>query len=241
MGFWQNWRAERVLRQRAARYVRSLQREPGEADVLWLARHGTTGDVDHARWELRYARRALGLVAAARDALDDRTASAVARELTASLARDPNVAAGMLHVAQRQLNARLREYSDALAHRQASRLARARLGQAILGFARPGGAPSEAEAEHAGDLLAVYLSEANEALRREFGVAALPEDVPPSAAPRPTTVDACRSFPRWAILMKNALGRTRTGTPLRARPPEDRVYTSFTTRALPSVRPDPFV
>ena len=182
MRFWQHWRAERVLRQRAARYVRSLQREPGEADVLWLSRHGTAGDVDHARWELRYARRALGLVAAQRDALDDRTASAVARELTASLAREPNVAAGMLRVAERQLNARLRGYSDALAHRQGSRVARARLGQALMSFARPGGGASEEEVEHAGELLATYLAEANEALRREFGVAALPEDVPPSAA-----------------------------------------------------------
>jgi hypothetical protein len=186
MRFWQQWRAERTLRQRAARYVRSLQREPGEADVLWLARHGTAGDVDHARWELRYARRALGLVAAERDALDDQTASAVARELTASLARDPNVAAGMLHVAQRQLNARLRGYSDALSHRQASRVARARLGHALMAFARPTGGVTDAEVEHAGDVLAAYLSEANEALRREFGVATLPEDVPPSAASRPS-------------------------------------------------------
>jgi len=182
MRIWQRWRAERALRQRATRYVLSLQREPGEADVLWLARHGTGGDVDHARWELRYARRALGLVAAERDALDDRTASAVARELTASLARDPNVAAGMLRVAERQLNARLRGYSEALAHRQASRLARARLGQALMSFARPAGGSAESELEYAGELLAGYLAEANEALRREFGVATLPEDVPPSAA-----------------------------------------------------------
>jgi hypothetical protein len=181
MRFWQHWRAERVLRQRAARYVRSLQREPGEVDVLWLSRHGTAGDVDHARWELRYARRALGLVAAQRDALDDRTASAVAHALTASLTRDRNVAAGMLKVAQRQLNVRLRGYTEALASREPGRVARARLGEALLAFARPGVPAAAADVEHAGQLLAGYLAEANEALREEFGVAALPEDRPPSA------------------------------------------------------------
>jgi hypothetical protein len=46
---------------------------------------------------------------------------------------------------------------------------------------RKGGA-SEAEVAHAGEVLARYLAESNEALRREFGAAALPEDVPPSAA-----------------------------------------------------------
>ena len=51
------------------------------------AQNATRGDVDHARWELRYARRALGLIAAQRDALDDRTASVVARELAEAFAQ----------------------------------------------------------------------------------------------------------------------------------------------------------
>src|SRR5687767_14796154 len=110
MSFWQRWQADRALRVRATLFVRQLMHEPPEADVVWLASHGTTGDQDHARWELRYARRALGLIAAERDALDDRTASAVARALSESLARDPNIAAAKLSVAERQLNARLRTY-----------------------------------------------------------------------------------------------------------------------------------
>lgn len=183
--FWQRWQAERVQRQRAARYIRSLQREPAADDVDWLAAAAAGGDADHARWELRYARRALGLLVAERDALDDRTASLVARELTASLARDPHVAAGMLPVAQRQLNARLRAYGDALGKRDSGRAARARLGQALLAFAGgEGHVPRDEQAARAGEMLARFIAEANASLRGEFGAAALPEDVPPSAAAR---------------------------------------------------------
>jgi hypothetical protein len=182
--FWRQWRAERARRARAASYIRALQREPSDEDVAWLAAHGTSGDEDHARWELRYARRALGLITAQRDALDDRTASLVARELTASLARDPNVAAARLPIAERQINARLRAYADALTSRDAPRSARERLGETLMGFAgRAGGVAgvaSGADDAHAGDILTRYLSEANEALRREFGAAALPDDVAPS-------------------------------------------------------------
>ena len=183
--FWQRWQAERVQQQRAARYIRGLQREPAADEVEWLTRVATSGDADHARWELRYARRALGLLVAERDALDDRTASLVARELTGSLARDPHVAAGMLPVAERQLNARLRVYGEALARRDGGRLVRARLGRALLTFAAgEGHAPGESDVERAGDVLGRYLAEANQALRGEFGAAALPEDVAPSAAAR---------------------------------------------------------
>jgi hypothetical protein len=87
MGLLRRWQAERDLRRRATACARALAREPAEEDVHWLAAHGTAGDLDHARWELRYARRALGLIAAQRDALDDRTASAVAHALAAELAR----------------------------------------------------------------------------------------------------------------------------------------------------------
>ncbi|MEJ7810498.1 MAG: hypothetical protein WKG32_08845, partial [Gemmatimonadaceae bacterium] len=115
---WVDWRADRALRGRAAAYVGILFEEPRDEDVTWLASHGAGGDADHARWELRYARRALGLLSAERDALDDRTASVVARALASALARDPHVAAGKLRVAERQLNARLRAYGEALGNRE---------------------------------------------------------------------------------------------------------------------------
>ena len=179
MGLWRQWREERALQRRAGAYVRELEREPGEDDVRWLSKEATHGDVDHARWELRYARRALGLLVAERDALDDRTASAVARALQESLGRDANVAAAKLEVARTQLNARLRAYGEALQHRDASATSAERLGRCLVDFA---GAPADALlVARAGELLSGYLAEANEVLRREFGVASLPEDVPPSA------------------------------------------------------------
>src|SRR6478609_4419409 len=86
------WRAERELQRKAATYVAALFHEPAPADVEWLTANATRGDVDHAQWELRYARRALGLIAAQRDALNDRTASVVAREISEAFARDQHIA-----------------------------------------------------------------------------------------------------------------------------------------------------
>jgi hypothetical protein len=184
MRFWRRWQAERELRRRAAVYVTALQREPPMADVAWLASAATAGDRDHARWELRYARWAIGLLVAERDALDDRTASSVAHQLTAALARDPNIAAEKLPVAQRQLNARLRRYGDALAARRSGEATGTRLGRALLDFATATRGAPPAPDEHvarAGELLSACVTDANEALRDAFGAASLPEDEPPSA------------------------------------------------------------
>ena len=177
------WRTNRALKTRAAALVETLCREPASDDVAWLAERGTGGDADHARWELRYARRALGLLSAERDALDDRTASAVARALASALARDPHVAPGKLRVVERQLNARLRAYGDALMNREGAGSGW-HLGRALLQFAgRKEGTPPE-DVAHAGDLLSRYLAEANEALREQFGAASLPDDIAPSAVRR---------------------------------------------------------
>src|SRR5678816_3246722 len=99
MGFIARWRAERELARKAAAFVAAIFREPDDADVEWLAAAATRGDVDHARWELRYARRSLGLIAAQRDALNDRTASIVAKEISEAFDRDQNVAAGKVETA----------------------------------------------------------------------------------------------------------------------------------------------
>jgi hypothetical protein len=154
--------------------------EPADEDVKWLAANGTSGDLDHARWELRYARRALGLLSAQRDALDDRTASVVARALSEFLSRDPAVAAGKLRVAERQLNERLRAYGDALGNREGAG-AGWHLGRTLLEFAGRRDAASTEAVLHASELLAGYLGAANEALRKSFGVATLPEAVAPTA------------------------------------------------------------
>ena len=180
---WDDWRSSRVLRQRAAAYVAALSREPAPEDVRWLAARGTDGDTDHARWELRYARRALGLISAQRDALDDRTASAVARELAAALVRDPNIARGKLRVAERQLNARLRAYAEALSNREGAGTGW-HLGRTLLRFAGRKEGSSAEDVARAGDLVSRYLSEANASLREQFGAPSLPEDAVPSSLPR---------------------------------------------------------
>lgn len=181
MPLFARWRAERDLKRKTDRYVARLLAEPEAADARWLAERATRGDDDHARWELRYARRALGLVAAERDALDDRTPSAIARALHEALVRDPNVAAEALELAERQFNARLSAYRDTLAAR-AGAATPGRLGQTLFAFS--GGSFREVDENvgRAGELLAGYLAEASTALRDIFGAAALPENIPPSEA-----------------------------------------------------------
>lgn len=178
---WREWRASRALSRRAGAYGGLVRAEPADADVQWLAHCATGGDLDHARWELRYARRALGLLAAQRDSLDDRTPSAVAQELTASLGREQLIDAAKLAVAERQFNQRLRAYADALGERVGSDPTSARLGRTLLSFASEGTSLAPRDIGRAGALLAGYLAEASEALQRVFGAAALPDDLPPSA------------------------------------------------------------
>lgn len=167
------------LRRGAAGYVAALGTEPDDADVRWLAAVATNGDADRARWELRYARRALGLLVAERDALDDRTGSLVARELTEALLLDRNIAAGMVKVAERQFNDRLLVYRQVLSIRNATEGTGLRLGRALVLSSGASSAPDEVVVR-AGDILAQYLGSANEALRKAFGSVALPEDRPPS-------------------------------------------------------------
>ena len=185
MPLFARWRAERELQRKAAAFVNALFREPDPADVEWLAANATRGDVDHAQWELRYARRALGLIAAQRDALDDRTASVVAREISEGFARDKQIAADKTETAERQFNARLSAYRDGLAAR-AGAPTPIRMGQTLFAFAGGSFKLQDDNIVRAGELLAAYMAEANEALRAAFGTAALPEDVIPSELARKT-------------------------------------------------------
>jgi hypothetical protein len=178
--FWQRWQRERDRARRAERYVRDLQREPDADAVQWLARYGANGDVDHARWELRYARRALGLIAAERDALDDGTASLVRAALAASLRDDPAIPAPSLERVERQLAARVRGYSEALSMRRAGVAVTSQLGTALLAFAGTGSDPHGPGVDGAAELMRRYLAEANEALILAFGAAELPADEPAS-------------------------------------------------------------
>ena len=179
---WREWREARALSKRVQSYVAAVRAEPADEDARWLAAVAAGGDVDHARWELRYARRALGLLAAQRDALDDRTPSAIARELAASFAREPMVDAAKLAIAERQFNQRLRAYSEVLSERLVGEPTASRLGRVLLGFAGSGRPGRLEEVTHAGALLTRYLAEGSAALERTFGAAELPEHVAPSVA-----------------------------------------------------------
>lgn len=168
MRIWREWRERGALNASAARFVARLSAEPPPADVAWLAANATGGDVDHARWELRYMRCALGLLTSERDALDDRTASAVARELAGALAGDPAIARGKLQVAEAQLNARLRAYAAAL-DPSGDGSTGWRLGRALLDFAGRRDESNAGVVAGAGELAARHLAMANEILRQEFG------------------------------------------------------------------------
>lgn len=172
----------REARRRAAAYVADRWQEPEPADVAWLAEAATKGDVDHAAWELRYARRAVALLVAERDALDDRTPSLVAAAIDEAMASDPGVAVDAQALAARQYNDRLAAYRDALRARSLEDPG-TRLGRVLLVFAGSVRAARGAGLAQAGAVLERELEAAHAALRAAFGDPDLPEDVVPSALP----------------------------------------------------------
>jgi hypothetical protein len=179
MALFERWRAARQLQRRANEYVAQLVSEPDAGDVAWLAGAATRGDEDHARWELRYARRAIALLVAQRDALDDRTGSVVGSALAESFERDERIDRDRRDLAERQFNARLSAYRDALGARVPD--SAVRLGQTLLAFSGGSFRDVDANVRRAGEVIAGYVKEASESLRSVFGTATLPEHVPPSA------------------------------------------------------------
>jgi hypothetical protein len=180
-GLLSEWRNEWRLRRGTVAYVESLLRDPEADDLATLTSMATGGDEDRARWELRYARRALGVLVAQRDALDDRTGSEVARELAAAMHNDRHVATDMVKVAERQFNDRLAAFREVLTTRRPEEGTGARLGRVLLRIGGYTGDPGDVAVERAGEILVRYLGEANDALRKAFGTVSLPADVPPSA------------------------------------------------------------
>jgi hypothetical protein len=180
--FSSEWRAARDRERRLAQFLAEARREPDERDVRWLADAATNGDLDHARWELRYARWALAALTAQHDALDDRTGSEVAFGLARSLHGDPRIAEGMEELAERQMNDRLSGYREAMIARGGPVGTGERLGRVLLAFASDGARSAGAPLARAVELLSAYLAECNAALRAAFGTPALPEHIPPSEA-----------------------------------------------------------
>ncbi len=173
--------ANRRRRHQAEAVVARLFAEPREADVLWLADAAAGGDVDHARWELRYARRALGLIAAQRDALDDRTASDIATAIATAFAIDSHVSPERRALAERQFNDRVTTYREALQSRGGTLGSDDKLGRMLLAFASDSARTAGSPLPRAIELMAAYLAEAGDALREVYGGAPeLPEDKRPS-------------------------------------------------------------
>jgi hypothetical protein len=174
MGMWAEWRAQRERSRRAATYLGQLLRPPERADLSWLSSLGVPEPV--AVRELVFAKRAIGLIVAERDALDDRTASDVAHQLAPVLSRESRAAADR----GREWGERWRAYTAALAVRGSVESPVTRLGRVLLAGAGIAD-PSADQLARATDFVHETRSAANVALRDVFGVASLPEDIPPSA------------------------------------------------------------
>jgi hypothetical protein len=177
------FRDDRALLRRSARYAETLMADPTTAELEWLSANATRGDVDHARWELRYLRRAVGVLVAQRDALDDRTPSEVLRALGQRMHRDPNVDDELRELSERQFNARLSAYRDAFTSRGHGTPAM-RVAQNMLAFAGGPIRSGDPVVQRGTALVTDYLQRAHEALLESFGTAELPEDVAPSQVGR---------------------------------------------------------
>ncbi len=182
MSFFSRLSQRRALRRKARNFVRTLHAEPSESDVAWLASIDPGGDEDHAAWELRYARLALGVLAAERDALDDSVPAAIAHAATDSLSSDRRIAAAMLPLAERQFGSRLATYREAVTRRHAGDPLDQRLGRTLLEFTSHGEVPDQGTVDRAGRIAQGYMRNASTALESLFGRASLPEDVRPSEA-----------------------------------------------------------
>ena len=173
------WRAARERDRRATLVAEGLGREPDPADVTWLA-EAAGGDEDHALWELRYARAAIGLLLAQRDALDDRTAAELAGAIGAMLERDPRIADDRRDLAAAQFNERLLAYREAFQLRNGPIASADALGRCLLAFSSDGARTAGAPLAYAIELLEKYAAEASALLAKAYGEVQLPEDVPPS-------------------------------------------------------------
>lgn len=154
--------------------------EPADDDVLWLAGAAAAGDTDHARWELRYARIAIAIFVAQRDALDDRTGSEIVAALTEAFRADDRVASDMRPLAEQQLADRQVGYREAFFSTGGVAGTGEKLGRVLLAFASDGARSAGTPLARATELLQAYVVEANAALRDAYGAASLPEHLPPS-------------------------------------------------------------
>ncbi|MCE2902382.1 MAG: hypothetical protein ACK5XT_14705 [Gemmatimonas sp.] len=174
MGLWGDWQASRERRHRVGLYLNHVLREPDAGALAWLTT--LTGSPGVAARELTFARRAVGLIVAERDALDDRTAADVAHQLAPVIAAEARRDAAI----GREWTDRWREYTSALAVRGSAEPPAARLARVMLTGA---GVRQPTTEQHGTATQCVLNMRAalNEQLRAAIGAASLPDDVRPSA------------------------------------------------------------
>ena len=174
MGLWADWQATRARRQRVEVYLNHVLRESDTSVIDGLS--AVVGDRHVAMRELTFSRRALGLIVAERDALDDRTAADVAHQLAPVVAsetrREPSLGA--------LWSERWLAYTAAFAVRGSPESPATRLSRVLLaGAGMP--EPTAEALQWATQYVQQTRSSLNEHLRSAFGAASLPEDVRPSA------------------------------------------------------------
>ena len=174
MTWWGEWRLARARKRRARAYLQVMLGAPDPIDSDWMS--GIARDHGVSQRELAFARRAVALIVAEHDALDDRTASNVAHLLAAVIDREANNGPEM----GRAWIERWRAYSAALAARGGGESISARLAKVLLAGAGIE-SPTSAQIARATQFIIGTRSRANEALRAAFGEASMPEDVRPSA------------------------------------------------------------
>lgn len=176
MSILSEWRVARERRKRATVYLSAITQHISPSDVEWLTKIAPQHDARLATRELQFARRAIGLIVAERDALDDRTASDVAHQLAGVIGAEARQDA----VAGRAWSERWRSYTSALAARGSAESPAARLARVMLEGAGID-QPSPEQLLRATQYILAVRTSANEALRTAYGSASLPEDVRPSA------------------------------------------------------------
>ena len=168
------WRVGRERKHRAKQYLHRFRTASEAIDFAWLT--ALTGDRAVAEREVTFARRALGVIVAERDALDDRTASDVARALSQVIDAEAERSAQLASL----WSARRKAYSVAMTIRGHPEGPTIRLARVLLEGASVVNPTAEALAT-AGQFVQSTRTHANEALRAVFGEASLPDDIRPSA------------------------------------------------------------
>ena len=176
MSILSDWRQARDRRKRALVYLSTITPNVARTDADWLTSIAPAASETLITRELQFARRAIGLIVAERDALDDRTASDVAHQLASVV----NLEARRDADAGRAWSERWRAYTGALAARGSSEAPAARLARVMLA-ATGIESPTTDELLRATQYVVSVRAVANEALRTAFGAASLPEDIRPSA------------------------------------------------------------